>query len=71
MARKRKRKTDLRRVDAESTAYWEEVLQRAGLQMAAGRSDRLLYVGGPSQVELIHGMHETDTGRVAPAKQDE
>jgi hypothetical protein len=39
--------------------------------MAAGRSDRLLYVGDSTQVELIHGMRETDTGRVVPKPRDE
>ena len=65
VARKRK-KDDLRGMDSKSLRYWEELLQRNGLQMAAGRSDRLSYVGGASQVETIHGLHTQDDGRVVP-----
>jgi hypothetical protein len=71
MARKRKSKEDLRSICPDSREYWDEVLQREGLRMAAGRSDRLLYVGDSTQVELIHGMRETDTGRVVPKPRDE
>ena len=65
MPRKRKH-DDLRGVSPDSKKYWEEILHRSGLQMAAGRSDRLSYTGGPSHVETIHGMHTQDTGRVVP-----
>jgi hypothetical protein len=65
MSRKRKH-NDLRGLDPASVEYWEEMLHRADLQMARGRSDRLSYVGGASQVELIHGIHTQDDGRVVP-----
>jgi hypothetical protein len=66
----RKRKADLRALDPTSALYWEEVLQRAGLPMSRGRNERMIYVGGASQVELVHGMHETDTGRVESNHED-
>ena len=66
----RKHKSDLRKIDPQTAAYWEEVLQREGLQMARGRSDRLSYVGGSSNLETIDGLRRTDSGRVAPKKGD-
>lgn len=69
--RKRKRINDLRTLDPKSPAYWEEVLQREGLNMAVGRSDRLSYVGGASHLETIHGVRQQDVGRVAPKVGDD
>ncbi len=65
MARKGKH-LDLRGLDTESPEYWDEVLHRADLQMARGRSDRLSYVGDSNRVEKIHGLVTQDTGRVVP-----
>lgn len=65
MVRKRKH-LDLRGLDPESPEYWEEALHRANLQMARGRSDRLSYAGGATEIELIHGLRTQDTGRVVP-----
>lgn len=71
MARnKRRNKSDLRKKKADTPAYWEEVLQREGLTMAAGRNRRLLYVGGSSTLEGLQGALETDTGRVGAEKGD-
>ena len=65
MARKRKH-IDLRGLDPESPAYWDEILYRSELQMARGRSDRLSYVGDANHVEKIHGLHAYDDGKVVP-----
>jgi hypothetical protein len=65
MTRKRKH-IDLRGLDPQSPEYWEEELYRQNLQMARGRSDRLSYVGGSSQLDTLHGFLTTDTGRVVP-----
>lgn len=69
MARKRSRK-DLRGVDRESPEYWEELLKRDGLTMDAGRSKRISYVGGTADVDMIHGLIETDSGRVINKSED-
>ena len=66
MANKRKKQKDLRGKDPNSSSYWEEILQREGLQMARGRHEKLSYVGSTSHLELVNAMHETDDGRVAP-----
>lgn len=63
MSRKRTQR-DLRGVDQNDSGYWEELLKRDGLTMEAGRSKRLVYVGGTSEVDLIHGLSVTDNGHV-------
>jgi hypothetical protein len=68
MPRKRKRKKtkDLRGVNPDASSYWEELLRREGLQMAAGRNEKLSYVGASSHLETIDGVRQTDSGRVVP-----
>lgn len=66
MARKRKKRKDLRGANPDTSAYWEELLLREGLQMAAGRHEKLSYVGTSLHLEKVNAMHETDIGRVAP-----
>jgi hypothetical protein len=66
MPRKRKKLKDLRGADSTTSCYWEEILRREGLQMAAGRSERLTYVGDSAHLETIDGRHQTDTGLVVP-----
>ena len=50
MARKRK---GLKGLDAKGTAYWEILLTREGFSMAAGRNNRLTYVGDSATIESI------------------
>ena len=67
MPRKRKKTKDLRGANPKAAAYWEELLRRQGLQMAAGRHEKLSYVGASSHLETIDGVRQTDSGRVVPA----
>ena len=66
MPRKRKKTKDLRGVNPDASSYWEELLRREGLQMAAGRNEKLSYVGAVSHLETIDGLRQTDSGRVVP-----
>lgn len=67
MARKRKQ-ADLRGVNPDSPAYWEEVLGRAGEGMSRGVSTHLVYVGEAAVLERIAGERNTDNGRVVPKR---
>jgi hypothetical protein len=49
-------------------SYWDKLLKDFGLSMERGRSARVSYVGGATEVERIHGEQETKDGRVLPDK---
>jgi hypothetical protein len=66
MARKRKKVKDLRGIDPESPAYWEEILQRERLQMARGRHEKLSYIGSAQNVDYVNDVISTKNGRVTP-----
>lgn len=66
MARKRKKQKDLRGVNPESASYWDEVLQREGLQMARGRHEKLSYIGSAQNVDYVNDVVSTKNGRVTP-----
>lgn len=59
MARKRK---GLGHLDYESQEYWNRLLSREGLSLDRGKSSKLLYIGGASEVERLSGFLQTDTG---------
>ena len=63
MARKRKKLKDL---DYNSNEYWNKLLNQEGLSLNAGKSEKLLYVGGPSDADRLKGFVDTDNGRVKP-----
>jgi hypothetical protein len=63
MARKRKK---LQGLDYNSTEYWNRLLNQEGLSISRGKSERLLYIGGTSEVERLGGFLSTMTGRIAP-----
>lgn len=51
---KRRKRADLRTLDTNSKAYWEEKLQRASLGMDAGKNTkRIVYVGNAMNLESI------------------
>lgn len=61
MSRYRK---DLRTLDPEDPAYWEEVLRREGLTEDAGRDHRLEYVGNSKNIQAIE--EKIVSGREGP-----
>jgi hypothetical protein len=44
---------DLRGVDRDDPAYWEEILRRESLTMDAGRNAKICYVGNSKNLEDI------------------
>lgn len=64
--------------DTENTTkeYWEQILKAEGLSLDAGRHqfrdasgrlrDRLIHVGGASNLDALHEMLIGDNGRVTP-----
>jgi len=63
MARKRKKLKDL---EYTSREYWNKLLSQEGLSLDAGKSEKLLYVGGAPEVDRLKGFLETNNGRVIP-----
>jgi len=63
MARKRKK---LQELDYGSQEYWNRLLSQDGLSVNRGKSEKLLYVGGTTEVDRLRGSVETSTGRAAP-----
>jgi hypothetical protein len=70
LARKCKRLKDLRSIDVNSEAYWEEVLRREGLSEDDGRDPghrKLLYVGDSNTLNAFQEMKvRKQTGQVKP-----
>jgi hypothetical protein len=71
--RRSKRKTkytkDLRVVDEQSQAYWDEVLRRHGLGMEAGHDSRkLVYT---EDIDKLADFVQTRSGRNMPKPQSE
>lgn len=64
MARKRKK---LEAYNYQSAEYWNRLLVEEGLPVDRGKSKKLLYIGGPSEVENLEGFLRTNTGRVRPS----
>ena len=54
--RNQRKTTDLRTLDPNSQAYWEEVLARENLRVTRGTDARLIYVGSASNVEYVDGL---------------
>lgn len=52
---------DLRKLDNEDPAYWEEVLRREGLTLREGENRKLSYVG--NSVNLEHIENKIASGR--------
>lgn len=68
MARKRKA---LKEIEYNSTEYWNKLLNQEGLSVDRGRSKKLLYAGGTSDIELLESARRTSTGRVAPVEPED
>jgi hypothetical protein len=67
----RRKRLDLRLLDKNSKAYWEEVLRREGLTVRAGRNDhRVVYVGTSADLEKVHGLTTAHNGSTGPASSD-
>lgn len=56
------RKKDLRRVDPDTTEYWNELLRREGLTMSAGMDPRLGYAGSDQDLTKIEAKLVSDIG---------
>jgi hypothetical protein len=56
MARKRK----------DMIEYWNRRLVKEGLSIDKGRSRKLVYIGGATDVEMTELIKRTDTGRTPP-----
>jgi len=67
MARKRK---NLQTFDYQSPEYWNRLLVEEGLSLDKGRSNKLLYIGGPNEVEALEGFLRTDTGQTRAKSTD-
>ena len=59
----RKPKANLRSLDPNSPAYWNEVLRREGLAMSAGEAPlrNLMYTGTFYDLEVVAGPDSADT----------
>lgn len=56
----KRHKKDLRKVDQESTEYWNELLRRDGLTMSAGLSPRIKYSGSDLDLTKIEARNAAD-----------
>lgn len=63
MARKRK---NLSHLDYNSTEYWNRLLVEEKLSIDRGKSKKLLYIGGATDVEMLELVRRTDTGLTPP-----
>ena len=55
MSKHDRHKKDLRKLDKNSPEYWEEVLRREGMTMAAGHDPHVVsYVGNSNDVQVVH-----------------
>lgn len=52
----RRAKKDLRKLDKDTSTYWEEVLRREGLSMDAGTTRRIVHVGSTQTLEMVADM---------------
>lgn len=64
MARKRK---NLNHLDYNSAEYWNRLLVQEGLALDRGKSSKVIYVGGATDIEMLELLRRTDTG-LTPAK---
>lgn len=68
MARKRKA---LQNLNYNSKEYWNRLLVEEGLSVDAGRSQRIAYVGGATDIEMLEIIRRTDTGRTPIPEPDD
>ena len=67
MARKRKR---LKHLEYDSPEYWNRLLAEEGLTLdRALQPNKLIYVGGATDVESLEGARRMENGRITPKPQ--
>jgi hypothetical protein len=59
-------------MEYNSKEYWNRLLAEEGLSVDAGRSPKVAYVGGATDIEMLELVRRTDTGRtLVPEPEDE